>query len=130
MAWNYMNLRRFRDITWNMPDDSVMYIANPLNNSYVSVMVYEPSHNNLGVPFYVLDAEYTGNIGGFPAWVSNRVDNKERLLIEQKLRNKLIVKFTTIEEMADDLTTDNVAHKKAAIKGVALRAKDYLIKYT
>lgn len=130
MAWNYMSLRRFRDITWNMPDDSVMYIANPLNNSYVSVMVYEPSHNNLGVPFYVLDAEYTGNIGGFPAWVSNRVDNKERLLIEQKLRNKLIAKFTTIEEMADDLTTDNVAHKKAAIKGVALRAKDYLIKHT
>ena len=130
MAWNYMNLRRFRDITWNMPDDSVMYIANPLNNSYVSVMIYEPSHNNLGVPFYVLDAEYTGNIGGFPAWVSNRVDNKERLLIEQKLRNKLIAKFTTIEEMADDLTTGNVAHKKTAIKGVALRAKDYLIKHT
>lgn len=69
MAWNYMNLRRFRDITRNMPDDSVVYIANPLNNSYVSVMVYEPSHNNLGVPFYVLDEEYTGNIGGFPAWV-------------------------------------------------------------
>lgn len=130
MAWNYMNLRRFRDITRNMPDDSVVYIANPLNNSYVSVMVYEPSHNNLGVPFYVLDAEYTGNIGGFPAWVSNRVDNKERLLIEQKLRNKLIAKFTTIEEMADDLTTGNVAHKKTAIKGVALRAKDYLIKHT
>jgi hypothetical protein len=130
MAWNYMNLGKFRDITWNMPDDSVMYIANPLNNSYVSVMVYEPSHNNLGVPFYVLDAEYTGNIGGFPAWVSNRVDNKERLLIEQKLRNKLIAKFTTIEEMADDLTTGNVTHKKTAIKGVALRAKDYLIKHT
>ena len=130
MAWNYMSLRRFRDITWNMPDDSVMYIANPLNNSYVSVMVYEPSHNNLGVPFYVLDEEYTGNIGGFPAWVSNRVNNKERLLIEQKLCNKLIDKFTTIEEMADDLTTDNVAHKKAAIKGVALRTKDYLIKHT
>lgn len=130
MAWNYMNLRRFRDITGNMPDDSVMYIANPLNNSYVSVMVYEPSHNNLGVPFYVLDAEYAGNIGGFPAWVSNRVNNKERLLIEQKLRNKLIAKFTTIEEMADDLTTGNVAHKKAAIKGVALRAKNYLIKHT
>lgn len=130
MAWNYMNLGKFRDITENMPDGSVMYIANPLNNSYVSVMVYEPSHNNLGVPFYVLDAEYAGNIGGFPAWVSNRVDNKERLLIEQKLRNKLIAKFTTIEEMADDLTTDNVAHKKAAIKEVALRAKDYLIKHT
>lgn len=130
MAWNYMSLRKFRDITWNMPDDSVMYIANPLNNSYVSIMVYEPSHNNLGVPFYVLDAEYAGNIGGFPAWVSNRVDNKERLLIEQKLRNMLIAKFTTIEEMADDLTTGNVAHKKAAIKGVVLRAKDYLIKHT
>lgn len=130
MAWNYMNLGKFRDITSNMPDDSVMYIANPLNNSYVSVMVYEPRHNNLGVPFYVLDAEYAGNIGGFPAWVSNRVNNKERLLIEQKLRNKLIAKFTTIEEMADDLTTGNVTHKKAAIKGVALRAKDYLIKHT
>ena len=81
MAWNYMNLGRFRDITGNMPDDSVMYIANPLNNSYVSVMIYEPSHNNLGVPFYVLDAEYAGNIGGFPAWVSNRVDKDRKSVV-------------------------------------------------
>ena len=44
-------------------------------------------------------------------------------------RDKTVNMYDIIK-MADDLTTGNVAHKKAAIKGVALRAKDYLIKHT
>ena len=36
----------------------------------------------------------------------------------------------TYENMADELTTGNVAHKKAAIKGFAGRAKEFLIKHT
>lgn len=50
--------------------------------------------------------------------------------IDQDLKDKLVKYFTTIENMADELTTGNVAHKKAAIKGVAVRAKEFLIKHT
>ena len=50
--------------------------------------------------------------------------------ISPDLRDKLVKYFTTIEEMADELTTGNVAHKKAAIKGFAGRAKEFLIKHT
>lgn len=50
--------------------------------------------------------------------------------ISPDLKDKLIKYFTTIEGMTDDLTTGNVAHKKVAIKGFALRAKEYLIKHT
>lgn len=32
MAWNYTNLGKFRDITRNMPDDSVMYIVKELED--------------------------------------------------------------------------------------------------
>ena len=46
------------------------------------------------------------------------------------LKDKLVKYFASIEEMADELTTGNVAHKKAAIKGFAGRAKEFLIKYT
>lgn len=46
------------------------------------------------------------------------------------LKDKLVKHFTTIENMAEELTTGNVAHKKAAIKGVAGRAKEFLIKHT
>ena len=49
---------------------------------------------------------------------------------EPTLHSKLIKYFSTIEDMADELTTGNVAHKKAAIKGFACRAKEYLIKHT
>lgn len=50
--------------------------------------------------------------------------------IDQDLKDKLVKYFSTIEDMADELTTGNVAHKKAAIKGVAVRAKEFLIKHT
>lgn len=50
--------------------------------------------------------------------------------IDQDLKDKLVKHFTTIEEMADELTTGNVAHKKAAIKGFAGRAKEFLNKHT
>ena len=43
--------------------------------------------------------------------------------IDTDLKDKLVKYFTTIQNMADELTTGNVAHKKAAIKGVAGRAK-------
>lgn len=50
--------------------------------------------------------------------------------IDTDLKDKLVKYFASIEEMADELTTGNVAHKKAAIKGVAVRAKEFLIKHT
>lgn len=49
--------------------------------------------------------------------------------ISPDLKDKLVKHFTTIENMADELTTGNVAHKKAAIKGFAGRAKEFLIKH-
>ena len=50
--------------------------------------------------------------------------------IDIDLKDKLVKHFTTIENMAEELTTGNVAHKKAVIKGVAVRAKEFLIKHT
>lgn len=50
--------------------------------------------------------------------------------IDTDLKDKLVKYFASIEEMADYLTTGNVAHKKAAIKGFAGRAKEFLIKHT
>lgn len=50
--------------------------------------------------------------------------------ISTDLKDKLVKHFTTIENMADELTTGNVAHKKAAINGFARRAKEFLIKHT
>ena len=50
--------------------------------------------------------------------------------IHTYLKDKLVKYFASIEEMADELTTGNVAHKKAAIKGFAGRAKEFLIKHT
>lgn len=50
--------------------------------------------------------------------------------ISQDLKDKLVKYFTTIENMTDELTTGNVAHKKVAIKGFAGRAKEFLIKHT
>ena len=46
------------------------------------------------------------------------------------IKDKLVKYFTTIENMAEELTTGNVAHKKAVIKGFAGRAKEFLIKHT
>ncbi len=50
--------------------------------------------------------------------------------ISPDLKDKLVKHFTTIENMADELTTGNVSHKKSAIKGFARRAKEFLIKHT
>ena len=50
--------------------------------------------------------------------------------IHTDLKDKLVKYFASIEGMADELTTGNVAHKKAAIKGFAGRAKEFLIKHT
>lgn len=50
--------------------------------------------------------------------------------ISPYLRSKIEKYFTAIEDMVNELTTGNVAHKKAAIKGFAGRAKEYLIKHT
>ena len=50
--------------------------------------------------------------------------------ISTDLKDKLVKHFTTIKNMADELTAGNVAHKKAAIKVVAGRAKEFLIKHT
>ena len=50
--------------------------------------------------------------------------------IDTDFKDKLVKYFASIEEMADELTTGNVAHKKAAIKGFAGRAKEFLIKHT
>lgn len=50
--------------------------------------------------------------------------------IDQDLKDKLVKNFSIIEKMAEDLTTGNVAHKKAAIKGFTLRAKEFILNYT
>lgn len=50
--------------------------------------------------------------------------------IPPDLRDNLAKKLDAIIEMADELITGNVAHKKAAIKGFALRMKEWLIKST
>ena len=50
--------------------------------------------------------------------------------IDQDLKDKLVKYFSTIEDMADELTSGNVAHKKATIKGFAGRAKEFLNKHT
>lgn len=54
----------------------------------------------------------------------------EEYVITDELRDKIIKWFNNIAEEADCLTTGNVAHKKAAIKGFAGRAKEFLIKHT
>ena len=60
---------------------------------------------------------------------SNKNMNKH-YQIDTDFKDKLVKYFASIEEMADELTTGNVAHKKAAIKGFAGRAKEFLIKHT
>ena len=50
--------------------------------------------------------------------------------ISPDLKDKIVKYFAAIEDMVDELTTGNVAHKKAAIKGYADRAKEFLIKHT
>lgn len=47
---------------------------------------------------------------------------------EDNLIEKVILWFNTIENTANRLTTGNVSHDKQAIRGIALRAIEYLKK--
>ena len=83
---------------------------------------------NLPLPNEYLSKEKKGR--DIVNYVRNHIENPKKYQIDPDLRQKLMKYFSAIEEMADELTTGNVAHKKAAIKGFAGRAKEYLIKYT
>ena len=60
----------------------------------------------------------------------NKQEVSKQYQISPDLKNKLVKYFGAIEEMANELTSGNVAHKKAAINGFAKRAKEFLIKHT
>lgn len=60
----------------------------------------------------------------------NKQEVGKQYQIDSDLKSKLLKYFSAIENMSDELTTGNVAHKKTAIKGFAGRAKEYLIKHT
>lgn len=54
----------------------------------------------------------------------------EEYLITDKLRDDIIRWFNNIAEEADALTTGNVSHKKAMIKGMAARSAEFVEKYS
>lgn len=45
------------------------------------------------------------------------------------MNEKAIKYLSTIETMIDELTTGNLSHKKAFLKGYVSRAKEYLTKH-
>lgn len=51
-------------------------------------------------------------------------------VITDELRVKIIKWFNNISEEADVLTTGNVSHKKAIIKGMAARSAEFVEKYS
>lgn len=51
-------------------------------------------------------------------------------VITNELRDKIIKWFNNIAEEADVLTTGNVSHKKAMIKGMASRSSEFVEKYS
>lgn len=51
-------------------------------------------------------------------------------VITDELRDKIIRWFNNIAEEADALTTGNVSHKKAMIKGMAARSAEFVEKYS
>ena len=51
-------------------------------------------------------------------------------VITDELRDKIIRWFKNIVEEADALTTGNVSHKKAMIKGMAARSAEFVEKYS
>ena len=51
-------------------------------------------------------------------------------VITDELRDKIIKWFNNISEEADVLTTANVSHKKAIIKGMAARSADFVERYS
>lgn len=51
-------------------------------------------------------------------------------VITDELRDKIIKWFNNIAEEADALTTGNVSHKKAMIKGMAARSAEFVERYS
>lgn len=51
-------------------------------------------------------------------------------VITGELRDNIIKWFNNIAEEADILTTGNVSHKKAIIKGMAARSAEFVEKYS
>lgn len=51
-------------------------------------------------------------------------------VITDKLRDNIIKWFKNIVEEADAITTGNVSHKKAVIKGMAVRSAEFVKKYS
>lgn len=51
-------------------------------------------------------------------------------VITDELRDDIIKWFNNIAEEADTLTTGNVSHKKAMIKGMATRSAEFVEKYS
>ena len=51
-------------------------------------------------------------------------------VITDELRDKIIKWFNNIAEEADALTTGNVSHKKAMIKGMAARSAEFVEKHS
>ena len=51
-------------------------------------------------------------------------------VITDELREKIIKWFNNITEEADTLTTGNVSHKKAMIKGMAARSAEFVERYS
>lgn len=51
-------------------------------------------------------------------------------VITDELRERIIKWFKNIAEEADTLTTGNVSHKKAIIKGMAARSAEFVEKYS
>ena len=51
-------------------------------------------------------------------------------VITNELRDNIIKWFNNIAEEADALTTGNVSHKKAIIKGMAARSVEFVEKYS
>ena len=54
----------------------------------------------------------------------------EEYVITDELREKIIKWFNNIAEEADTLTTGNVSHKKAMIKGMAARSAEFVERYS
>lgn len=54
----------------------------------------------------------------------------EEYVITDELRDNIIKWFNNIIKEADTLTTGNVSHKKAMIKGMAARSAEFVEKYS
>ena len=62
-------------------------------------------------------------------WNLKKIDMEEYVITDE-LRDKIIKWFNNIVEEADVLTTGNVSHKKAMIKGMAARSAEFVERYS